>query len=176
MASFGSRRGEAGALSLYLMVGAFLSAGALMAWLFVRAAPVEVEVVEGVAVEAEGPMAAVVAIDVFGANPLGQAGKLITLHDLAVQSLVGTQAFFVEVPGRSGPYLAKISPEALGAGASVENGSTVTVTGMVHAMSDSVADAWVFNGGIAESDRILAVFAESFFEAEEVTVTGQAQN
>jgi hypothetical protein len=176
MASFGSRSGKAGGLTLYLMVGAFLSVGALMGWLFVRAAPVEVEVVEAVAVEAEGPTATVVAVGVFGANPLGQAGRLITLDGLAVQSLVGTQAFFVEVPGQSGPYLAKMLPEAIEAGVVVENGATVSVTGMVHAMSDSVADAWVYNGGIAESDRILAVFAESFFEVGEVKVTGQAQN
>lgn len=177
MASFGSRRGEAGSLSLYLMIGAFLSAGALMAWLFIEAAPVDVEVVEGSAVEAaaEAP-ATVVAVNVFGANPLGQVGKVITLHGLAVQSLVGTQAFFVEVPGQTGPYLAKMGPEALASGVEVENGTTVSVTGMVHTMSDSVADAWVYNGGIAESDRILAVFADSFFEIDEVTVTTQAQN
>ena len=42
-------------------------------------------------------------------------------------------------------------------------------------MSDSVADAWVAGGGIREGGRIVALFAESFFEAEEVTVTAQPQ-
>ena len=71
MVSFGSRRGEAGSLSIYLMVGAFLVAGGFFAWLSVKAAPVDVAVVE------EGPvenLATVVAIDVFGTNPLGPGG------------------------------------------------------------------------------------------------------
>ena len=93
---------------------------------------------------------------------------LITLHGLPVLSLVGTQAFFLEVPNQSGPYLTKMLPEAL---VEVESGATVSVTGMVHAMSDSVADAWIYTGGLAEADRVLAVFAESFFEATEVTVS-----
>ena len=64
MVSFGSRRGEAGALSVYLMAGAFLAAAGLMAWLFVQAAPVEVEVVEGGPVT-EVHEATVVAVDVL---------------------------------------------------------------------------------------------------------------
>ena len=172
MFSFGSRRGEAGALSVYLMAGAFLSVAGLMAWLFVRAAPVEVEVVEGGSgIEEDAPT--VVATDVFGADPMAQADMLITLHGLPVQSLVGTQAFFVEIPNQSAPYLARMLPEAIAEGVEVENGATVSVTGRVHAMSDSVADAWIYTGGLAEADRALAVFAESFFEIDEVTVTGQ---
>ena len=93
MVSFGSRRGEAGALSVYLMAGAFLAAAGLMAWLFVQAAPVEVEVVEGGPVT-EVHEATVVAVDVFGADPMAQADMLITLHGLPVLSLVGTQGIF----------------------------------------------------------------------------------
>ena len=50
MASFGSRRGEAGSLTVYLMVGAFLVAGGFFVWLSIQAAPVEVVVVEVVVV------------------------------------------------------------------------------------------------------------------------------
>ena len=57
----------------------------------------------------------------------------------------------------------------------INSTATVTLTGRVYAMSDSVADAWVAGGGITEGNRILAVFAESFFEAEEVTGTAQPQ-
>ncbi len=53
MLSFGSRRGKAGAGAMPLMVLAFLSAAGLMAWLRVKAAPVEVEVVEGVPIVEE---------------------------------------------------------------------------------------------------------------------------
>ena len=174
MVSFGSRRGEAGALSVYLMAGAFLSAAGLLAWLFVRAAPVEVEVVEGSSV-IEEDVPTVVATDVFGADPMAQAGMLIQLNGLGVQSLVGSEAFFTAVTGQSGPYLVKMAPEVVAGGVVVENRATVSVVGAVHTMSDSVADAWVASGGISEGDRILAVFAESFFEAAGVTVTVQPQ-
>ncbi len=46
MEALGSRRGKAGAGAMPLMVLAFLSVGGLMAWLFVQAAPVEIEVVD----------------------------------------------------------------------------------------------------------------------------------
>ena len=172
MVSFGSRRGEAGARAMPLMVVAFLSAAGLMAWLRVKAAPVEVEVVEEIVDE---NMSTLVAIDVFGTNPMAQADMLIELRGLLVQGLVGSEAFFLTVPNQTGPYLARMLPKVVANGVVVESGATVTVTGRVYAMSDSVADAWVAAGGIAEGDRILAIFAESFFEAEEVTVTAQPQ-
>ena len=145
-----------------------------MAWLRINAAPVEVEVVEGGAMVEEN-MATLVAIDVFGTNPLAQADMLIELRGLLVQSLVGSEAFFLVVPNQSGPYLARMLPKVVANGVVVESGATVMMTGRVHAMSDSVAAAWVAGGGIAEGDRILAVIAESFFEAEEVRVTAQPQ-
>ena len=174
MVSFGSRRGAAGALSVYLMAGAFLSAAGLMAWLWVRAAPVEVEIVEGGPVMEEDTPT-VVATDVFGANPMAQVGMLIRLNGLPVQSPVGSEAFFTQVPGQANSYLVKMVPGVVTSGVVVEGGETVSVVGLVHAMSDSVADAWVASGGISEGDRILAVFAESFFEASGVTVTAQAR-
>ncbi len=173
MVSFGSRKGEAGALSVYLMAGAFLAAAGLMAWLFLQAAPVEVEVVEGGGEVEEEAVPTVVATDVFGANPTAQVGMFIRLNGLPVQGLVGSEAFFVQVPGQPSPYLVKMIPEVVESGVVVEGGATVAVVGTVLTMSDSVADAWVASGGISEGDRILAVFAESFFEATGVTVTAQ---
>ena len=172
MVSFGSRKGEAGSLSVYLMVGAFLVAGGFFAWLSVRATPVEVAVEEVQPVE---NLATVVAIDVFGTDPMAQAGMVIQLHRLGVETLVGAEAFFVGVPNQASGYLVKMMPEAVVNGGVLERSATVSVTGVVHVMTDSVADAWVASGGISEGDRILAVFAESFFEASEVNVTAPPQ-
>ena len=172
MVSFGSRKGEAGSLSIYLMVVAFLLVGGFFAWLSVKAAPVEVAVVE------EGPienLATVVALDVFGTDPMAQAGMVIQLDRLGVQSLIGAEAFFVGVPNLMSPYLIKMSSGVVANGGVVENGATVSLTGMVHVRTDSVIDAWVASGGIGEGDRILAEFAESFFEASEVNVTAPPQ-
>ena len=155
------------------MVLAFLSAAGLMAWLRVKAAPVEVEVVEGDGVGiVEENMATLVANDVFGTNPMAQADMLIELRGLLVDGLQGSEVLFLEVPIQ-GSYLTRMLPEVLASGVVVERGATVTVTGRVHAMSDSVADSWVASGGISEGERIVALFAESFFEAEEVTVTAE---
>ena len=173
MISFGSRRGEAGSLSIYLMVGAFLVAGGFFAWLSVKAAPVDVAVVE------EGPvenLATVVAIDVFGTDPLAQAGMLIQLESLeVVGDLLGAETFFVTVPNQANAYIVKMLPEVVVDGGVLENNATVSLTGMVHVRTDSVVDAWVASGGIAESNRILAEFAQSFFEASEVEVTAPPQ-
>ncbi len=171
MVLFGSRKGEAGSLSMYLMVGAFLVAGGFFAWLSVRASPVDVEVVE------EGPienLATVVALDVFGTDPMAQAGMVIQLDRLGVQSLIGAEAFFVGASNLTN-YLVKMSPGVVASGGVLESGATVSLTGMVHVRTDSVVDAWVASGGIGEGDRILAEFAESFFEASEVNVTAPPQ-
>ena len=114
-----------------------------------------------------------VALDVFGANPMAYADILVTLHGLPVQALVGSQAFFSLLPRHRAPYLVKMLPEVVVDGGVIEAGAIVAVTGMVYAMSDSVADAWVASGGIAEADRVLAVFAASFFEASGVAVAGR---
>ena len=169
MVSFGSRRGAAGAGAMPLMILAFVSVAGLMAWLAVKARPVEVEVVEGEAVVEEN-MAMAVAADEFGANPMAHAGMLIEVRGLGVNSHVGAEALFLLVPGQANPYIVKMLPEVAANAEEIENSAIVAVTGRVYAMSDSVADAWVASGGIGEGDRILAIFAESFLEIEEITV------
>ena len=168
MVSFGSGRREAGSLSVYLMAGAFVVAGGFFAWLAVQAAPVDVEVVEGVTEE----LVLVVPIDVFGTDPMAQAGMVIELHRLGVQTvLIGEEAFFVMVPNQLSGYLIKMSPEVVPIGGDVEVNATISVTGTVYAMTDSVKDAWIASGSLAESERILADFALSFLEARAVSVT-----
>ncbi|MCH7857151.1 MAG: hypothetical protein IIB37_10415 [Gemmatimonadetes bacterium] len=172
MVAFGSRRGEAGSLTMYLMVGAFLMAGGFFFWLSIKATPVEVVVIEG-----EDPVeqssAMVVPTDTFSMDPMAYAGMVVELRRLGVQGLLGNEAFFVLTPG--GQYLVKMLPELVVIGGDLEDGATVSVTGTVHAMTDSVADAWVASGGIGQNDRIVALFAVSFIEARAVSVTAPPQ-
>ena len=98
------------------------------------------------------------------------------MRGLLVSSLVGSEAFFLAVPNQSGPYLGRMLPAVAESGVVVQSGATVSVTGRVYAMTDSVIDAWVASGAIAESDRILAVFAESFLELQGVRVTAEPQS
>ena len=172
MVAFGSRRGEAGSLTMYLMVGAFLMAGGFFFWLSIKATPVEVVVIEGDA-PVEQSSAMVVPTDTFSMDPMAYAGMVVELRRLGVDGLLGNEAFFVLTPG--GQYLVKMLPEVVVIGGDLEDGATVSVTGTVYAMSDSVADAWVASGSISAGDRVLALFAESFLEARAVSVTAPPQ-
>ncbi len=173
MVSFGSRKGEAGSLTVYLMVGAFLVTGGFFFWLSRQASPVEVVVVEG-----DGPvvesMATVVDVSDFGMNPMAHQGMVIELHRLGVTDPMpgSSETFFVGVPGS---YLIKMLPEVAVIGGDLEYLATVSVTGIVHAMTDSAKDAWMASGGLAEGARILADFAVSFIEARAVSVTAPPQ-
>lgn len=173
MASFGSRKGEAGSLTVYLMAGAFLVAGGFFVWLSIQAAPVEVAVVEGDE-ESMATVATVVDISDFGMNPMAHAATVIELRRLGVVNTMpeSSQTFFVGVPG---DYLVKMLPEVAVIGGDLEYGATVSVTGTVYAMTDSAKDAWMASGGLAEGDRILADFAESFIEVRAVSVTAPPQ-
>ena len=172
MVSLRSRRGEAGASSLYLMIGAFVSTALLMTWLFFQAAPVEVAVVEGALVE-EGDRATFVDLEDFAADPMAYAGIVIQLNGLTVESRIGSEAFFVVLPNSTAPYFVKMLPEGAGSGVEIQRNGGVSAVGTVYAMSDSASESWVASGGIAEGDRILADFALSFFEASGVTVTAE---
>lgn len=67
----------------------------------------------------------------------------------------------------------KIFPEVEADAGVIEVGGTVSVSGMVYAMSDSVADPWVASGDIAVGARQCVMFNAWFFEATSVTVTGR---
>ena len=171
MVPFGSRRGEAGSLTVYLMVVSVLLAGGFFFWLSIKATPVEIEVVEGV-VAPEGAPATVVDIDAFGMDPMAYVASVSELRGLGVGTRLGAEAFLLlGIPNQPSGYLLKIAPEVVPIGGDVEFGATVSVTGTVYAMSDSVADAWVASGAISAGDRVIALFALSFLEARAVSVT-----
>jgi len=154
------------------MIGAFVSTALLMTWLFFQAAPVEVAVVEGAPVE-EGDRPILVDLEDFAADPMAYAGTFIQLNGLTVQGPVGREAFFVVLPNQTDPYLVKMFSEVVDGGVVVERNGGVSTVGTVYAMTDSVADSWVASGGIGESDKIVATFALSFFEASGVTITAE---
>jgi hypothetical protein len=136
---------------------------------------VEVEVVEGVAAPEEAP-ASVVALDAFGMNPMAYVASVSELRGLGVGTRLGAEAFLLlGIPNQPSGYLVRIAPEVVAIGGDVEFGATVTVTGTVYARTDSVIDAWVASGGIDESQRVIAQFAESFLEARAVSVTAPPQ-
>ena len=95
-----SGKGSSGAYGTLLMGMTFVIVGGFLWWLTGRSEEYVMSIsVEDVEVE-EGEdlsSAAVVPVDVFGANPMGQADMLIQVNELTVQSLLDSEAFFVEV-------------------------------------------------------------------------------
>ncbi len=154
-----------------LMVATFVIIGGFLAWLNIQAAETEVEVVEEAAA-GTGAMdtAPIVDAGTFGSNPLAHTEGVVRINNLAVQSSVGTEAFFVEMPNHPGPFLVKMGARVLADNVSVSSGTAVSLVGHVYAMSDSVADDWVASGAITEEDRILATFATSFIEIVDIIV------
>lgn len=154
------------------MLLTFAVVGGFLYWLNMQAAETEVAVVEGAADVEDFSSAPIVDAGVFGSDPMAHAGGVIRIDDLLVQSAVGSQAFFVEMPNHAGPYLIRMGVRVVADSVAVPGGSQVSVIGSVHVMSDSVADDWVASGGITEADRILATFAESFLEVVDILMEG----
>ena len=154
------------------MLLTFAVVGGFLYWLSMQAAEMEVAVVEEAVDVEDFSSAPIVDAGVFGSDPMAHAGGVIRIDDLAVQSAVGSEAFFVEMPNHAGPYLIKMGARVVADSVAVPSGSQVSVIGSVYVMSDSVADDWVASGGITEADRILATFAESFLEVVDILMEG----
>ena len=167
-----SRAGSA-RLGTPLMILCFLAIGGFLYWLSITAEPTAVVVEE---VSEEGPEN-VVAFAEFSAATDSYIGRQISLEGIAVTSLLGPHSFWTSLDDAQGTaYLLHFSEAALADSVSVTSGISVTVTGMVMAMSDSILDAWEAAGAFPqESDRFQAEFAEDFIEVSSVA-TDEAES
>ena len=171
MAFFGSRKGAVQGLSVILMVATFFVIGGFLTWLNIQAAETEVAVVEDDA-GAEDTLGGAPVVDgeLFGVDPMAHADGLVRINNLTAQSAVGTQAFFVEMPGQQSPFLIRMGDRVAADGVVVTSGATVSVVGQVYAMSDSVASDWVANATLTENDKILATIGSSYMEIVDIVV------
>jgi hypothetical protein len=99
------------------------------------------------------------------ATPL--EGSEIRVASFNVASTLGTQGFWLDIPNGN-PFLVSMSAEVMASGIAVAAGASATVTGVVHAMSDSTLTAWATAGTIQDNDRIVAEFATHYLEATQV--------
>ena len=161
MAMLKSRAGAA-KLGAPLMILSFLMVAGFMYWLAVTAEPTEIVVVEPDAV-----LENVVAFGVFSVGPSEYLGEVVSLEDIVVNSVLGNHSFWVNLADANRTaYLLHLSDSLVAdTMVSISGGMTVTVTGTVSVMSDSVLDAWETAGAFgAEVDRSMAEFAENFLE------------
>jgi len=168
-----SRRGAAN-LGMPLMIVAFLAIAGFLYWLNLQAQAdaaaraVEEDVPEDTSSAMAGAL--VPGEDLQG-DPSPYEGMTIKVEGLSVASRLGTQGFWLELPNKN-PFLVSMSEAVKAEGTSVTTGQTVTVTGTIYAMGDSVLDAWSRAGTIGEGDRLAAEFATHFLEAQQVRVRG----
>jgi hypothetical protein len=113
MAILGSRRGAADALSIPLMILAFLVVGGFLYWLSITAEETEVEIVEGEGEEEEMiPTAATLTQSEFLGGAAEYEGQTIEVTNVRVASRLGPKAFWVGPDDN--PYLVKIDEELFG--------------------------------------------------------------
>ena len=172
MADHASRRGAAN-LGALLMVVTFLVIGGFLYWLSVqaeaeRAADAVVE--EGASMDTgDTSGATLVAGEDIQLDPSPYEGQTIRLEGLAVASPLGTQGFWLELPNGN-PFLVSMSEGVKAEGIAVTPGQRANVVGTVHAMGDSVLEAWTSSGAVGEGDRLAAEFATHYLEATSVRV------
>lgn len=167
MAKNDSRRGATN-LGTPLMIVAFVVIGGFMYWLSQQAAAerAQREIAE-VPVEDTTPTTGAVPVGDIETDGTPFVGQEVRINATNVASLLGQQGFWLETPSGN-PFLISKGPEVMASGVAISPGSPVSVTGTVHAMSDSVLTAWTEAGTIAEGDRIVAEFATHFVEATDV--------
>jgi len=176
MANFGSRRGAAN-LGFPLMVLTFLVLGGFMYWLYITAEPTQPAVVEEVEdASADGFTGTTVAAEDLKTGADAYVGQNVRLSGVTISSTMGSQAFFVDLPASenlpSTPFLVRALPEA---GARLSMGATVSVSGMLMAVNDSIVSDWVSAGIVSENDRLLVEFATHFIEANQIQTTGASR-
>jgi len=167
-----AKKTDSSKLTLPLMLGAFLIVGGFLYWLNISAKSVGVEVAEAVeeAPAEPGATGRTVQLAEVATAPAQFQGERVRLANLDVASRMGNFAFWVEAPGGN-LFLVRMLPDVLAEGVSVTSSSFVTAEGLVHAMTDSVIDAWSAEGLItSDGQRAEASFAMAYLEADRVTV------
>jgi len=169
-----SRRGAVD-LGTVLMIAAFAVFGGFLYWLTSQAAAErELEIREDTAsamVDEYAGAIPVSATDIMlDASPY--AGQLVRLSPQTVLSLVGQQAFTIDLP--AGPFLVSFSDALIARGVRVANGDVVRITGIITAMTPEIAAGWQAAGRLNEGERMVAEFAVHFLSAEDIEVSTPA--
>ena len=182
----GNRNSRRGAVPLPLLIVILVAMLGLIYWLNQRsnareaaqAAVAEQMAADSAAAAAAAAEAAAAATVVTGeilqTDPSPYTGQRIRVEGMYVTGTLGTQGFWLELPNKN-PFLVSFSESARAQGVTVAFGQTVTLTGTIVAMGDSVLNAWSTAMTIGEGDRLAAEYATHFLEAEGIeVVTGGA--
>ena len=153
-----------------LMVMAFLVIGGFLYWLNGEAAAERaLSIVEETTEEISQAAATTVAAADLDIDPASFEMQFVRVAGLNVESMLGDQGFWLGLPSGN-PFLVSMSDDLMAEGVAVTQGQPATVTGVVHAMSDSALSAWTAAGTLSDAERPVAEFATHYLEATEIVV------
>lgn len=103
----------------------------------------------------------------------GLIGQDIELASVLVSDVLGTEMFWIELPGGA-PYLVKMDSAQIASGISLPaQRSNVRVVGRVLEKTPELLDRWTASGAIANPDqRSLAEYGSTFIAARRVEPAG----
>ena len=136
-----SRRGAVD-LGLPLMLVAFIAIGGFLYWLNMQAQAelaAKAAIAEEIAAE-EAELAAMgdfISGETLQRDPSPFTGRVIAVEGLSIASLVGSQGFWLELPNNN-PFLISLTEAVKAEGHTFSPGMTLTVSGTVYAMGDSM--------------------------------------
>jgi hypothetical protein len=173
-------RGTGG--SSWLPVGvAILAVAAFIGWLATRQPPETVAVDEpgesSQVQEQEGPIEAT-TVDagqlVQSASARNLMGQTIELPSVRVQETLGSQAFWIELPGGSA-YLVRMDTSVTRRTPRPGRGEDVRVIGQVEELTPARLDEWLSAGAVTQDERNMAEFGPTtYIEAQRVQRAGAA--
>jgi hypothetical protein len=158
---------------------AVIAVGLFFGWVATREPPETVAVVEpgdttAAPIDRGGPATAIepnVLTQTAATREL--IGQTIELASVPVSDVLGSQMFWIELPGGS-PYLVKMDSAQVASGVALPApGSRVRVTGQVMEKTPALLDSWVASGVLrSDNDRMLAEFGSTFIAAQRVQPAG----
>jgi hypothetical protein len=103
----------------------------------------------------------------------GLIGQDIELSSVLVSDWLGTEMFWIELPGGA-PYLVKMDSAQIASGIALPaRGSNVRVVGNVLEKTPELLDRWTTSGALANPDqRSLAEYGSTFIAARRVEAAG----
>ena len=172
---------DAGGRSWLSVTVAVIAVALFFGWIATREPPESVAVAEPDDAAGDTSMAApdapatpIEAADLNQtATARGLIGQNIELASVPVSDVLGTQMFWIELPGGS-PYLVKLDEALVARGLALpQSGNNVRIVGQVQEKTPAVLDGWMESGVLQNADqRMLAEFGSTFISARRVEPAG----
>lgn len=160
---------QSGALNIPLMIVAFLAIGGFLYWLNITSEPTELAVAEENRA-ANLPQAAPVSPVEFAEGPEQYEGERIRIPNIAIRDIMGLNLLWFHLADEEEtPYLVRVDRRFVDEDIQVLRDDVISLSGTVHAMSDSVITAWEDLALFTEEGQRAVVEAQAtFIEADQI--------